>query len=114
MCRQDKGLLPISLVCCVWGFFFLGYTCCYFSLRILSGCRHPKTKKIPRYLEKPGACFSYDVYNYTGMPFSNRYAWYSTGLRKDLQLVLKLAGKKKVILGVTSSGLPGKLGTVVE
>jgi len=49
------------------------------------------------------------VYNYTGMPSSNRYACYSTGLRKDLQLLLKLQGQGKGDLGVASSKPSGKV-----
>lgn len=48
------------------------------------------------------------------MPFSNRYICYSAGLRKDLQLVLKLGGWGRKKSDVTSSGLSEKLGTVVE
>lgn len=75
-------------------FFILAYPFQYFSLHILSHCRHK--------IKIPGICKNLGVIvsSCTGVLFGTKCGCYWTDLRKNLQLVLQLGRGRKRCFGM--------------
>lgn len=100
---------------------FVGFYC--FFLLILAfifpyaSCLAVDTKKTPnpRYLWKPGACYSYEVCNKITLecPLVTDTLLLCRS-EEESAACAQAVGQEKVILDVTLSGRSGKLGTVVK